>query len=119
MRNEEDIWEDQAFQNGQSFSKRFRQRQKTITTDKFSPNLKEIVGECYKCHHYNYVINDVHQLIYSSCGMFNTKLGKHSVKECSGFIKRQEMSLTYMFSIATYIDVGKRNAGFLTKKNNN
>lgn len=116
MKNEEEIWEDTAFQTGTSFAKRFRKSQKSQGLDKFSPNLKEIVGLCYKCGNYNYIINDVHQLVYSKCGYYNMTLGRHSVKECSSFQKRQSMSLEYMFSIATYIEIQKKEAGFLTTK---
>jgi len=119
MRNEEDIWEDQAYQNGSSFNKRLRTNSKNNITNKFSPNLKAIVGICHACTHYEYAINDVHQLILSYCTRFNKELGKNGIKDCSGFMKRQTMSLTYMFSIATYIETSQKDTpGFLAKKKN-
>jgi hypothetical protein len=88
-------------------------------------NIYEVVGICANCQHFDYIENDIHQVVYSACrGLTYDNpigIGKHCIKACTSFNKKGELSLSAMFSIATLIEPGeitgkRREAGFMSKE---
>lgn len=90
----------------------------SMSGGKFGPNLKNMIGLCAGCQYYCYVINDMHQLVYSVCGKFQIFLKTNDkIKDCSQYKERNSMSLTTMYEIATLIDVPQNaNIGFTVKR---
>jgi hypothetical protein len=78
-------------------------------------NIESVVGLCAKCNHYQYVENDMHQIIYSMCVVFDKSLGRNKVRNCTQFTPKNQMSIMTMLQIATLIDPGniRPKAGFL------
>jgi hypothetical protein len=89
----------------------------------FGANLEAMVGLCAKCDNYNYVENDVHQIIHSVCNGFGwdsliAVSGKNKIRNCSNYTRKGEMSLRDMYKMATLIDPDcmKDTPGFITPK---
>lgn len=78
----------------------------------YGPNHSAIVGLCSNCAHYEYVENDVHQVVFAHCERFEKPLGKNKVKNCSSFVKRGQLSLNEMYAMAIVLDVPKPKIGF-------
>jgi len=77
--------------------------------NRFGPNHAQTVGVCAKCSHYEYAEDDMHQIVYASCSMYNVKLGRHRIADCSNFNKKGDLSLRDMWAIATLIDGDVKN----------
>ena len=111
----ENIWDKPDFIKAQDNHDIIRRNSNTAKG--FSPNLKAVIGLCHDCGNYQYIINDVHQIVFSRCYRLKIMLGKHSVKECSTYKRRGELHLEEMYRIARKIDPEniKDTPGFLTK----
>ena len=71
----------------------------------FEADHEETVGICANCGNYEYVENDVRQIIFSYCSHYNVRIGRHKIGNCNCFQEKLAMTLTQMWQMATFIDI--------------
>jgi len=120
MLTEDEIWEREDFQKAQHIETQIHNAEKMNQETGFGPNIEAMFGICYSCKHFNYVLNDVHQVLKASCTGFNCYVGKNKIKKCTLYIERGKLDLDILFQMATLIDIDKikNKPGFLIKINN-
>lgn len=116
------VWTDDGLNETQDFQKtssaRDQIKQIREKSKGFGPNFESQMGLCAHCQHLMYVVNDVYQLIYTQCRVYQLGLGRHKVKDCSEYKSKNELSLMQMYEMATLIDPKtiKDKPGFITKE---
>ena len=102
------IWEDDNqtsdYNRFESASEKIDAQLEEGQTRGFGPNITEIVGICSTCANYKYVLNDVHQIIFSRCQAFDVSLGRYKVSFCNSHSPRGQLSLREMYELAILID---------------
>jgi len=116
LMNNGNIFDNPEYIKAKQYQRRIRRGESSDTVKGFSPDMKAILGLCASCAYHEYAINDLHQIVVSRCEMFESSLGRHSIKECSNYKSRGSLPLSMLFGMAKLIDIDKKKkTGFLEK----
>lgn len=88
-------------------------KESTESSRGLGPNFEEQIGICATCRYHEYMVNDVHQIVFNHCGYHGVRLGKHKIMQCNKHSRKNELDLSTMYQIATLIDIPKDKAGFV------